>query len=255
MAKVYLQKDLTHQNWIGIVTNNKDVTFSGRAQIRVFGLLDEIPSEHLPWATPIYSNICAGNGAGNISIPKIGQFMRVNFYNGDIYSPEYTAIQNIDTELIDKIKTDYEGTHVLLFDPIADLSIIYQPLSGIQIFQKGSYFQIGADSMITMQTPDNESTIQMEGDITRIVTKNNIDISAANKVSVNAEEVAVVGAQTTKVGTAPYFHGVLAEPLITLLTSFATALDAKFPPTPGVNAGLIESLKQTMTSTNVLIGK
>ena len=40
-----------------------------------------------------------------------------------------------------------------------------------------------------------------------------------------------------------------------LLSTIATALDAKMPPTPGVNAGLIQSAKQAATSRNVLISQ
>jgi hypothetical protein len=48
---------------------------------------------------------------------------------------------------------------------------------------------------------------------------------------------------------------MLAEVVFPLLTTLATAIDAKMPITPGVNVGLVESAKAAGTSTNVLISQ
>lgn len=250
----FVQHDLRSSDWIGVVINSNDPTFSGRCQVKVFGLFDGIQNEHLPWATPINSTIFAGNGAGSISIPKPGHFVRIQFNNGDMYAPEYTTIQNIDTDLINRIKDDYQGTHVLLYDPGEELTVIYQKLSGFQIFYKESIISITPDTMITFQTPNMDSIIQMDGDVTNITTKNEVKVVAAANAEVAADEVVINGAQTTKVGAAPYQHAILAEPLWALISTLAAALDSKMPATPGVNVGLVESVKQGATSTNVLIG-
>jgi len=249
----FLQKDLHDNDWIGVVTNNIDPLFSGRCQIRVFRLMDSISGKDLPWAVPINSTLFAGDGAGSLSVPKIGQITRVQFNNGDLYAPEYTTIQNVDTELIEAIKEDYDGTHVLAFDPDEDLNIIYQRNLGIQIYYRESFFQIAPDSMITIQHANQESLIQMEGDKTYITTKNEVNISAGAKVEVVADEVIAAGNRTTKVGPGPYYHAVMAEVLFPLLQTMATALDAKMPATPGVNVGLVEQAKHAATSNNVLI--
>jgi len=249
----FVQHDYHDNDWIGIVMNITDPTFSGRCQVRVFGLFDGIENQYLPWAVPINSTIFGGNGAGSISIPKIGQFVRIQFNNGDQYAPEYHTIQNIDTKLIEKIKTDYEGTHVLLYDPDENLTIIYQVGSGLQIFLKESFIQITPDAMITLQTPNGDSIVQMDGDTTNISTKNEVNISAAAKVEVTADEVKVNGSQTTKIGPGPYNHAILGEPMWAILKTIATALDAKLPATPGVNVGLVEGAKHAATSKNVLI--
>ena len=249
----FIEHDLHDNDWLGVVVNIKDPTFSGRAQIRVFGLLDGISDEHLPWAVPINSTIFAGDGAGSISVPKIGQIVRVQFNNGDIYATEYTSIQNIDTELIKRIKDDYEGTHVLAYDPVEELTIIFQKGSGIQIYYKESYFQITPDTLVTLSTPNGDSIIQMNADVINVTTKNEVHVAAASVAEVTADEVIVNGAQATKVGPGPYSHAVLAEPIWALLSTMATALDAKYPATPGANAGLVEAAKQSATSTNVMI--
>ena len=248
----FVQHDYHDNDWIGIVTNIDDPTFSGRCQVRVLGLFDGIKPEHLPWAVPINSTVFAGDGAGTLSVPKLGQFIRVQFNNGDMYAPEYTTIQNIDTELINKIKTDYPGTHVLLFDPEEELWIIYQKQLGLQICHKESFIQISPDTLITLQTPNNAALIQMDGDAIGVVATDNVKVSAPY-VEVSGETVKVIGSQNTFVGPGPYHFAVLAEPMWALLGTMASALDAKLPATPGVNVGLVEAAKNAATSTNVKI--
>jgi len=241
-------------DWLGVVINNEDPTFSGRAKVRVFGVMDGVVDNHIPWATPINSKFYASSGGGSLSIPKLGQIVRVRFNGDDIYAPEIMSLQNIDNDLINIIKEDYQGTHVLLYDPEVNLSIIHQVQSGLLIFFKGSFFQITPDSMITIQTEDADSIIQMEGDTTRIVTKNNIDIAAAAKVTVTADEVVIKGSNATKIGAGPtYQPAVMGDELIALLASLATMIDAKVPSTPGVASGLVESFKLAGRSTNVKI--
>ena len=251
----FIDKALHDNDWIGVVTNINDPLASGRCQLRVFRLMDSIEESDLPWAIPVNSTIFAGNGAGSISVPKVGQIVRVQFNNGDIYAPEYTTIQNIDTELIDEIRDDYEGTHVLLYDPDEELNIIYQRNRGFQMYYKGSFIQISPDSMITIQHANQDSLIQMEGDVMNIVTKNEVNVTAGSKVNIEADEVRAAGNQATKVGPGPYNHAVMAEMLFPLLTTLATAIDAKLPSTPGVNVGLVDSVKQAATSTNVFISQ
>ena len=252
----FLKKDLHDNDWIGVVINNMDPEFAGRARVRVFRLMDNIQDDHLPWAYPINSTRMAGDGAGSLSVPKVGIIVRVQFNNGDISSPEYTTIQNIDTQMRELIREDYEGTHVLLYDPDEELNIIYQKQSGFQIFYKGSKIQITPDSMITLEHANTDSVIQLEGENCNIVTKNEINISAGSTVNINADEVVAGGNQATKIGgNNNYNHAILGEPLFALLQTMATALDAKIPVTPGVNAGLVQSAKQAVISKNVLISE
>ena len=108
--------------------------------------------------------------------------------------------------------------------------------------------------MITLQTEDAESIIQLEGDVTRIATKNEVNIAAASKVTVDADEVIINGANTTKIGPGPYRQALLAEPVWALLTTMATAMDnAKIPVTGGAMVAQVEAAKLGATSTNVKI--
>lgn len=249
----FMDVDLFDNDWIGVIENNQDPLFAGRAKVRVFRLMDDLEPEAIPWAVPINSTRMANDGAGSLSVPKVGIIVRVQFNNGDIHSPEYTTIQNIDSQLIEEIKEDYDGTHVLLYDPEEELSMIYQRETGFRVFYRESFIQIHPDSMITIQHANQDSLIQLEGENCNIVTKNEINISAGSTVTANGDEVVASGNQTTKIGPGAYSHAVLAEPLWALMGTLATALDAKMPPTPGVNVGLVQQAKQAATSKNVLI--
>lgn len=248
-----MNKSLHDSDWLGVIENNVDSLFSGRAQIRVFRLFDDLESSMLPWAIPINSNVMGANGAGSLSVPKIGMIVRVQFNNGDISAPEYETIQNIDSTLIEAIKEDYDGTHVMLYDQDEELNVIYQREAGFKIFHKESFIQISADSMITIQHANSDSLIQLQGETCNITSKNEINISAGSTVTVNADEIVASGNQATKIGPGNYNHAVLGEPLFALLTTLATAIDTKMPATPGVNAGLVQQTKQAALSKNVLI--
>lgn len=249
-------RDLHDNDWIGIVVYNEDPIFAGRCKINVFGLNDGIPYEHLPWAVPINSTVFGSNGAGSISIPKKGTIVKVQFNNGDRNAPEYSTIQNIDPDLIKKLKEDYIGTHVLLYDSDEELSVIYQKSTGLEIFYKDSFININPDSMITIQHANADSVIQLQGDKCSIVTKNEINISAAARVELNADEVLLNGKQTTKVGPdTKYYRAVNGEILVAVLSALAKQMDLKYPISPGVASSIVDSAKQSLLSQNVLISE
>lgn len=246
---------LESNDLIGVVVDNNDPTFSGRCRVKVYGVFDNTKNEMIPWATPISSNVFGSSGSGSISVPKIGSLVRVKFNNGDIYAPEYTCIQNLDRELIERIKDDYIGTHVIMYDPDVDISVIYQNKLGFEIYYKGSFVNISPDSMITIQHANGESFIQLEGGTINIGSNEDIRITTSATVEVTADEVKMNGNQTTKVGPGPYAPAVLSDVLWGVMTQLATNIDAKFPSTPGVNTALIKSAMNSGSSTNVLISK
>ena len=253
----FIKHDMHDNDWIGVVVNNQDPTFSGRAQVRVFGVMEGIIDEHIPWATPTNSEVFGLDGGGSMSVPKIGTFVRIQFNNGDIYAPEILSVQNLDTDLIDKIKKDYnDGCHVILHDPVENLSILHLRESGLVIKKADSFIQITPDSMITIEHADTDSVIQLIGDKIEISTKNEVNIHAAAKATVTADEVIVAGSQRTKIGPGPtYEYAILAGGLWAILDTLAIAIDAKTPPTPGITQGMLEALKAQAQSMNVKISK
>ncbi|MGL5691964.1 MAG: phage baseplate assembly protein V [Bacteroidales bacterium] len=235
--------------------DNNDPTFSGRCKVKVYGIFDKTPNEYLPWATPTTSAVFGSNGAGSISVPKIGIIVRVNFCGGDIYSPEYTCIQNLDTSLSERLSTDYIGAHVLLYDTDNELSVIFQKQVGFEMFYKGSYVNISPESMITIAHANGDSVIQLQGGTINIASKDDIKITTNALVDIRANEVKLSGSDTTKIGPGPYTPALNSDIIWSLLTKLATNLDNKFPATPGVNTALVKSCVNSGNSTNVLISQ
>ena len=238
-----MKKDLSQANYIGRVVYINDPDFSGRCKVRVFGLLDgtdengnySIPDEMLPWFTPIASNSFSGGGdtvgAGSLSVPKVGALVRVRFANNDIVSGEYTAIQNVDPQLIEDIKDDYVGTHVVCYDSEKNLAILYQVNSGLRIYYQGSYIQISPDSMITIAHDSLSSIIQLKDDIITVASNNNVTITAADSVTINSDNVELNGAAVS-VGAGANQPAVLGNELVKVLRLFASEISLKYPQTP-----------------------
>ena len=61
----FLSHDLHDNDFLGVIVNNVDSTYSGRCQVKIFGVLDQIEDNFLPWAVPANSCVFAGNGAGS----------------------------------------------------------------------------------------------------------------------------------------------------------------------------------------------
>lgn len=250
-----MENILDNQNLIGVVVDNNDPNFSGRCKVKVYGVFDNTKPEFIPWASPINSPMFGANGSGSISIPKVGSIVRLTFNNGNVYAPEYSCLQNIDEGLKDVLKKDYNGTHVLLYDTDADISVIYQNKTGFEIFYKGSYINISPDSMITIQHANGESFIQLQGSTINIGSNADIRITSSALVDVTADEVKLNGNQTTKVGPNNHVPALLSDVMWGLLSQMATNLDAKFPSTPGVNTALVKTAMNSGNSKNVLISK
>jgi hypothetical protein len=257
---------LLSTEWLGEVVDNKDPEFTGRCRIRVYGKLDGrvndddnksafiIPDDHLPWANPSNSTIFGGGeskGAGSLSVPKIGSKVKVKFNGGNLYSPEYTVLQDVNESLIGEIKSSYENATVLYFDEDEKTKVLYTQAKGLEIFHKDSKMVINPDSSITIEHKGTSSIIELVGSNINVTANSAVNITANSKVQVQASECVLNGSSVTKLGPAPGYSGVLAEPLWTFLKMVASAVDAKLPSTPGVLTGQAASFEQLSTSKNV----
>lgn len=222
---------LENKDYIGKVIYNNDPTYSGRCKIRVMCLFDELDDEHIPWFVPMNSPVFSGNGFGSLSIPKVDDIVRVRFVNNDLYSGEYTSIQNIDPLLIDEIKDDYEGTQVLLYDSTEDLMVIFKKKSGIKISLRGSTVRIGADGIIQLQHQNNTNVIEITQNDINIAGAGagcNINIAAGNKVMVTSPEVSIES-NNVKIGSGASSPAVKGDELVSTLMEIAALVDAKYP--------------------------
>lgn len=114
---------------IGIVEDNDDPLYKGRVKVRVFGKLDQneeddpekdfnIPTDCLPWARPKFTEAGGIRGAGNLSIPKLGSIVNIDYEDGNEYAPMYSSYKCVSDELIEEIKNSYRNAHVLLYDTV-----------------------------------------------------------------------------------------------------------------------------------------
>jgi len=234
---VQLNKDFSKLNYIGKVIYNKDPDYTGRCKVRVFGLMDELEDNLVPWFSPMtVSTFSSELGGGNFSVPKVGAFVRVRFANNDIYSGEYTSVQNIDPNIFEGddglSKDDYEGTHVILYDQDQELLVAFQKNSGFTIYYRESKINISPSNIITASTPNNNSIVTMNNDTITVVSKNEVNVTSAAAVNVNSDVINLNG-NSVAVGNGANVPAVNGNALVAVLTSLAEAISMKMPQTPG----------------------
>lgn len=76
-------------NYRGEVVDNKDPLEAGRVRVRIFGVFDEIPDEHLPWAIFLDPFMGGLSDIGSSIIPNIGSHVWCFFENGEHHNPVY----------------------------------------------------------------------------------------------------------------------------------------------------------------------
>jgi hypothetical protein len=275
MANALNANLLASGNFVGRVVDNDDPNQEGRCRIMVYGIFDfeepvydsknkpipgqvkrtELPTADIPWAYPRSNAFFAGGegGFGNISIPKIGAIVNVNFCDGNIYSPEYTAIMNINTDMQAAISGSYLNSHVFGWDQDENLKVYYTPNNGMEIFLKDSHITINPDSSITIEHAASESIIELVGPNINITCNSSINLTSNSLIRAESTEVAINGSAVTKLGPAPTYSAVLAEPLWAFLKSLSAAVDAKLPSSPGVYSSQAAAFEQLSTSKNVKV--
>ena len=243
--------ELIGKFFYGEVINNDDPEQEGACQVRVFGVFDDIPDEELPWAHPGSSKTFGGGedgGFGDISIPKNKAILRIQFAEGELYNPEWHSIAFINQAVKDDIADSYLNSHVIAYDVDEELKIYYTPSNGIEIYLKKSHITINPDASITIEHADSQSIIELVGSDCNITTQANVNVTAPTKIECTTETAIYNGTSKTQLGPTGNFSAVGAEPLWAFLKSLATAVDLKWPPSPGVNAGAAASAETASTS-------
>jgi hypothetical protein len=240
-------------HYLGVVMDNKDPEFRGRAKIKVFGIFDELKDKDIPWAHQRFETSFGLNGgSGRMSVPKLGSVVHVQFNNGNYYSPEYKAVQELSPDLIDEIKRSYDGAHSLIYDGIERLKMFYTVEKGLVIDLKDSKIIISNDNSILITHADDTSSIQLKGGKITKYADQEIEEIATTRIKNTSEEVWVDG-KLVNLGHSPVFSAVCAEPLWDFLKKLAIAVDAKMPVSTGVNSSLASSYEQLSTSSTVRV--
>jgi hypothetical protein len=251
-------EDLIDKAFLGTVEDANDPKKEGRCRIRIFGIHGEsLPLEALPWAYPKQKSLYFGQDgkAAAISIPKEGSVVTVKFDNGNIYSPEYYSVQELADDIKEELQKEgeYHGSHFLLFDGDEELKIWFTREKGISMQLKGSRVNIGQDKVITIEHNETQSIIELKGSEINITADSKITATSQSSIELNSNSIWVNG-NSVRVGpNAIKGAAVMGDQLSLVLTALATAVDAKFPPTPGATTGTVESMKPTYLSKTVTI--
>jgi hypothetical protein len=152
--------DLRDKQFLGVVELIDDPRKEGRARVRVYSIHDDLEAADIPWAYPKNKALFFGQAgkAGSISIPKVGSIVAVRFDNGNPYSPEYFAIHELAQDVKDELNTEYEGSHIVLFDGDQELKLWFSVSKGLTISVKGASINLAPDNLITVKT-DNKVVI------------------------------------------------------------------------------------------------
>lgn len=239
---------------MGVVESIDDPTYSGRIKVRVKGFHDNIPTEQLPWCSFGGSIINSANGCGSISIARVGQQVRVQFKNDANTSMEWVAVNSLDADLINEIKGDYEGTHVLLYDSAVNVSIKYQHTTGLTIYYQGSFIQIAPDNTITLHYGEGATgtQIQLSDGRVDIQGSSEINLTTSGNINLEADNIILNAKSSTQIkGKAPAETAVNGVKLISALMDLAWAIDNKIPNTCGQTATKLNGYKEAILNQNI----
>lgn len=151
-----INDNIRDTHWLGEVVDNQDPLSNGRCKVKVFGKFDTIPTEAIPWASPMNRNL-----PGAHAVPRIGDIVGVRFDNGDIYHPEYLFQVNQNADLkTDVLENSSEPYNVisLVYDAERNVRIYYSPEDGLVMTTGASQ----TDQPMIRFSPDGEIFINSD---------------------------------------------------------------------------------------------
>ena len=219
----------SEKTYLGKVVDNKDPLYQGRARINVFGFFDDLQTEDLPWAEQISGLSFGGNlGGGNMSIPRIGSVVAVQFSEDNYYKMNYHYIKEISHDLLAELREEnsYEGTQSILYDSEAQpgtLKMIYTRKNGL-VFQLGdATIQLdtqnaGTDKeklRVKIKMNDDEIRMEKSGGKQKVIIKsNNIELGeeAIEKIILGSSFLTFFNNHTHPTGVGP--SGIPVIPML-----------------------------------------
>ena len=166
---------------LGEIVDINDPLKQGRARIRVFGFFDDLEIDDIPWAEQISGlSFSSARGNGNISIPRVGATVNVQFDGSNYYKCFYEFEKESDPALLEEIADSYEGAQSLWYDAES----VPGPLKLFYTKKKGMVLSLG-DAKIQLDTQDGgqlrvviemgKDQIKMENSKV-IINSNNIEL-------------------------------------------------------------------------------
>lgn len=244
--------DLKNMQFLGVVVDSNDPEHDARCRIRVFGKFDDLGDSDLPWAKPLFGLSFGVDGSGAVSVPKEGGVVCVRFNNGNLYTPEYFAIQEIAPDLKQEISGSYKNAHSVIYDKDEDLQVFYTQQKGVSIILKGSRINIAKDKAITIEHDGTTAIIELRGNNITVTCDSELNSTAGSRIKETSPEIWIDGKET-KLGHVPAYSAVLAEPLFAYLKTLSAAVDAKLFPTPSAMASACAIAEQLATSKTVKV--
>lgn len=238
------EDDLLATSWLGEVMDVEDPQKMGRIKVKVFGKLDDIPTEDIPWAHP-GNNHTGGSdtGGGFYSVPKVGSLVSIKFDCGNLAHPEYFFLQNISDQLRDEIKDSYTNAHSLIYDTITEgfLKVYFTEQKGLMLDYKNSQINIRPDKSIIIQNASRKGIVEMIDDGTMNITQAN-NINIISKATINITATADIIAKCVNADITASTKAIVDSPKIELGRGatesvikgniFADIFDAHIHPTP-----------------------
>jgi hypothetical protein len=249
--------DLIDKQFLGVVEDPNDPRKEGRAKVRVVSIYDDIPVDDLPWAYPKQKSAFFGKEGrgGSLSVPKKGSIVAVRFDNGNPYCPEYYSLHEIAEDVREELgkNGEYLGSHVVLFDGDEELKIWFTISKGITMQLKGSRVNIGRDKAITIEHDQTQSIIELRGGNISIHANSRVEVTSGSEIEAASNDIWING-NFVKVGHNPVTGpAVLGDTLFLLLSAMASAIDGKFPPTPGAVTAAVNAAKEAVLSKTVKV--
>jgi hypothetical protein len=177
---------------LGEIVDINDPLQLGRASVRVFGFFEDLEIEDIPWAEQISGlSFSSSRGNGNISVPRLGAVVNVQFDGPNYYKVFYEFEKETSPDLLAEISDSYEGAQSLMYDTEAQPGL----LKLIYTRKKGLILGLG-DATVQLDTQDGGQlrvVIQMGRDQIRmednkvIINSNNIELGE------NAVEAVIKG--------------------------------------------------------------
>ena len=102
---------------LGEIVDINDPLKQGRARIRVFGFFDALEIDDIPWAEQVSGlSFSSARGNGNISIPRVGATVNVQFDGSNYYKCFYEFEKESAPALLAEIANSYEGAQSIWYD-------------------------------------------------------------------------------------------------------------------------------------------
>ena len=102
---------------LGEIVDINDPLKQGRARVRVFGFFEDLEIDDIPWAEQISGlSFSSARGNGNISIPRVGAIVNVQFDGPNYYKLFYEFEKESAPALLEEISNSYEGAQSIWYD-------------------------------------------------------------------------------------------------------------------------------------------